>query len=147
MVFYVCHGRVDVDISGVQFSAGKGSVFQVPRGESRCCRLGSVSILTCRKGTTTAFRTHMTGKRGCSLHRDAFQPRAKYPLRRPRPRIQGPKVRSSLKRHLLRQRGEAGPRASKRPAGSFAFVLFLAPFPLFSLSFGVLMLVGPKSAI
>ncbi|CAL5872291.1 uncharacterized protein PFLUO_LOCUS6552 [Penicillium psychrofluorescens] len=32
MVFYVCHGRVDVDISGVQFSAGKGSVFQVPRG-------------------------------------------------------------------------------------------------------------------
>ncbi|KAF7161843.1 hypothetical protein CNMCM6106_008954 [Aspergillus hiratsukae] len=32
MVFYVCHGRVQVDISGVQFSAGKGSVFQVPRG-------------------------------------------------------------------------------------------------------------------
>lgn len=34
MVFYVCHGRVQVDISGVQFSAGKGCVFQVPRGES-----------------------------------------------------------------------------------------------------------------
>ncbi|KAJ5145660.1 uncharacterized protein N7515_000224 [Penicillium bovifimosum] len=33
MVFYVCHGRVQVDISGVQFSAGKGCVFQVPRGE------------------------------------------------------------------------------------------------------------------
>lgn len=33
MVFYVCHGRVLVDISGVQFSAGKGCVFQVPRGE------------------------------------------------------------------------------------------------------------------
>ncbi|OJJ89466.1 Cupin domain protein [Aspergillus glaucus CBS 516.65] len=32
MVFYVCHGRVQVDISGVQFSVGKGSVFQVPRG-------------------------------------------------------------------------------------------------------------------
>ncbi|KAJ5216770.1 hypothetical protein N7468_009778 [Penicillium chermesinum] len=32
MVFYVTHGRVQVDISGVQFSAGKGSVFQVPRG-------------------------------------------------------------------------------------------------------------------
>ncbi|KNG82556.1 Cupin domain protein [Aspergillus nomiae NRRL 13137] len=32
MVFYVCHGRVQVDISGVQFSAGKGCVFQVPRG-------------------------------------------------------------------------------------------------------------------
>ncbi|CAG8944898.1 unnamed protein product [Penicillium salamii] len=32
MVFYVCHGRVQVDISGVQFSAGKGCVFQIPRG-------------------------------------------------------------------------------------------------------------------
>ncbi|OJJ44190.1 hypothetical protein ASPZODRAFT_849409 [Penicilliopsis zonata CBS 506.65] len=32
MVFYVCHGRVQVDVSGVQFSAGKGCVFQVPRG-------------------------------------------------------------------------------------------------------------------
>ncbi|KAJ6001793.1 hypothetical protein N7522_007020 [Penicillium canescens] len=32
MVFYVCHGRVQVDISGIQFSAGKGCVFQVPRG-------------------------------------------------------------------------------------------------------------------
>ncbi|CAI7584161.1 unnamed protein product [Penicillium pancosmium] len=32
MVFYVCNGRVQVDISGVQFSAGKGCVFQVPRG-------------------------------------------------------------------------------------------------------------------
>jgi centromere protein C len=33
MVFYVCYGRVQVDICGVQFSAGKGSVFQIPRGE------------------------------------------------------------------------------------------------------------------
>lgn len=33
MVFYVCNGRVQVDVSGVQFSAGKGCVFQVPRGE------------------------------------------------------------------------------------------------------------------
>ncbi|KAI9368077.1 hypothetical protein BJX61DRAFT_247793 [Aspergillus egyptiacus] len=32
MVFYVVHGRVLVDVSGVQFSAGKGCVFQVPRG-------------------------------------------------------------------------------------------------------------------
>ncbi|KAF9885450.1 hypothetical protein FE257_012886 [Aspergillus nanangensis] len=32
MVFYVCQGRVQVDVSGVQFSAGKGCVFQVPRG-------------------------------------------------------------------------------------------------------------------
>ncbi|KAL3478009.1 kinetochore CENP-C fungal-like protein [Aspergillus californicus] len=32
MVFYVVHGRVLIDISGVQFSAGKGCVFQVPRG-------------------------------------------------------------------------------------------------------------------
>ncbi|KAJ5584115.1 uncharacterized protein N7459_003915 [Penicillium hispanicum] len=32
MVFYVCHGRVQVGISDVQFTAGKGSVFQVPRG-------------------------------------------------------------------------------------------------------------------
>jgi centromere protein C len=34
MVFYVVYGRVLVDISGVQFSAGKGCVFQVPRGTS-----------------------------------------------------------------------------------------------------------------
>ncbi|GLA56553.1 hypothetical protein AtubIFM54640_000209 [Aspergillus tubingensis] len=32
MVFYICQGRVQVDISGVRFSAGKGCVFQVPRG-------------------------------------------------------------------------------------------------------------------
>ncbi|KAL4928241.1 Cupin domain protein [Aspergillus undulatus] len=32
MIFYVVNGRVLVDISGVQFSAGKGCVFQVPRG-------------------------------------------------------------------------------------------------------------------
>lgn len=136
MVFYVCHGRVDVDISGVQFSAGKGSVFQVPRGESPYCRLGSVSILTSRKGTTTAFKTHMTGKRGYSLRRDAFQPRPKCPLRRPRPGILGPKAKSSLKGHRLRQRGEVGPRASRRPANSLAlsevfFLFFFLPQCLF----------------
>jgi centromere protein C len=32
MVFYVCYGRVQVDVSGCQFSVGKGCVFQVPRG-------------------------------------------------------------------------------------------------------------------
>lgn len=32
MLFYVCKGRVQVDVSGIQFSAGKGCVFQVPRG-------------------------------------------------------------------------------------------------------------------
>lgn len=32
MIFFVCKGRVQVDVSGVQFSAGKGCVFQVPRG-------------------------------------------------------------------------------------------------------------------
>ncbi|RAH44216.1 Cupin domain protein [Aspergillus brunneoviolaceus CBS 621.78] len=32
MVFYICNGRVQVDVSGVRFSAGKGCVFQVPRG-------------------------------------------------------------------------------------------------------------------
>ena len=35
MVFYVCQGRVQIDISGVQFSAGKGCVFQIPRGKPR----------------------------------------------------------------------------------------------------------------
>ncbi|KAK2755671.1 hypothetical protein FQN54_005820 [Arachnomyces sp. PD_36] len=34
MVFFVYRGRVQVDISGVQFSVGKGGVFQVPRGNS-----------------------------------------------------------------------------------------------------------------
>lgn len=34
MVFYVCFGRVQVDINGVQFTAGKGCIFQVPRGNS-----------------------------------------------------------------------------------------------------------------
>ncbi|KAI7976057.1 hypothetical protein EIK77_008075 [Talaromyces pinophilus] len=32
MVFYVCYGRVQVDINGVQFTAGRGCIFQVPRG-------------------------------------------------------------------------------------------------------------------
>ncbi|EED15061.1 Cupin domain protein [Talaromyces stipitatus ATCC 10500] len=32
MVFYVCYGRVQVDINGVQFTAGKGCIFQVHRG-------------------------------------------------------------------------------------------------------------------
>lgn len=40
MVFYVCYGRVQVDISGVQFSAGKGSVFQIPRGELTSNHIG-----------------------------------------------------------------------------------------------------------
>ncbi|OAX78764.1 hypothetical protein ACJ72_06927 [Emergomyces africanus] len=31
MVFFVYHGRIRVDVSGLQFSAGKGCVFQVPR--------------------------------------------------------------------------------------------------------------------
>lgn len=34
MVFFVHTGRVQVDISGVQFSAGKGCVFHVPCGNS-----------------------------------------------------------------------------------------------------------------
>lgn len=33
MVFFVYYGRIRVDIAGLQFSAGKGCVFQVPRGE------------------------------------------------------------------------------------------------------------------
>ncbi|BDD57966.1 hypothetical protein MAP00_003280 [Monascus purpureus] len=36
MLFYVCRGRIQVDVSGVQFSAGKGCVFQVPRGIIYC---------------------------------------------------------------------------------------------------------------
>lgn len=45
MVFYVCRGRVEVDVSGVPFSAGKGCVFQVPRGQfplvhTRLCVFG-----------------------------------------------------------------------------------------------------------
>jgi centromere protein C len=51
MVFYVCHGRVQVDISGVQFSAGKGCVFQVPRGELHLSVLMSINLLT----ATTLF--------------------------------------------------------------------------------------------
>lgn len=43
MVFYVCHGRVQVSISDVQFSAGKGSVFQVPRGKSLCVLLSGTT--------------------------------------------------------------------------------------------------------
>ncbi|PGG98522.1 hypothetical protein AJ79_08836 [Helicocarpus griseus UAMH5409] len=34
MVFFVYHGRIRVDVSGLQFSAGKGCVFQVPRGNN-----------------------------------------------------------------------------------------------------------------
>jgi len=34
MVFFVYHGRIQVEISGLKFSAGKGCVFQVPRGNN-----------------------------------------------------------------------------------------------------------------
>ncbi|DAA79484.1 TPA_exp: Cupin domain protein [Trichophyton benhamiae CBS 112371] len=34
MVFFVYYGRIRVDIAGLQFSAGKGCVFQVPRGNN-----------------------------------------------------------------------------------------------------------------
>ena len=34
MVFFVHHGRIHVEVAGLRFSAGKGCVFQVPRGES-----------------------------------------------------------------------------------------------------------------
>ena len=34
MVFFVFHGRIQVDVAGLQFSAGKGTVFQVPRGKA-----------------------------------------------------------------------------------------------------------------
>ncbi|KAK2801079.1 hypothetical protein FQN50_007887 [Emmonsiellopsis sp. PD_5] len=34
MIFFVYRGRIHVDIAGLQFSAGKGSVFQVPRGNN-----------------------------------------------------------------------------------------------------------------
>lgn len=33
MVFFVYYGRINVDLSGLQFGVGKGCVFQVPRGE------------------------------------------------------------------------------------------------------------------
>lgn len=33
MVFYMIHGRIQIEIAGLQFSAGKGTVFQVPRGK------------------------------------------------------------------------------------------------------------------
>ncbi|KAK2741453.1 hypothetical protein FQN57_005586 [Myotisia sp. PD_48] len=34
LVFFVFKGRIRVELSGLQFSAGKGSVFQVPRGNN-----------------------------------------------------------------------------------------------------------------
>ncbi|WEW61835.1 mitotic fidelity of chromosome transmission- protein [Emydomyces testavorans] len=34
MVFFVYRGRIRVDVSGLEFSAGKGCVFQVPRGNN-----------------------------------------------------------------------------------------------------------------
>ncbi|EEH03821.1 cupin domain-containing protein [Histoplasma capsulatum G186AR] len=34
MVFFVYHGRIRVNVSDLQFSAGKGCVFQVPRGNN-----------------------------------------------------------------------------------------------------------------
>lgn len=45
MVFFVYRGRVQVDISGVQFSVGKGGVFQVPRGKYSIVRKDGVPYL------------------------------------------------------------------------------------------------------
>lgn len=82
MVFYVCHGRVQVDISGVQFSAGKGCVFQVPRGKivsSGCARLVStsfafslrmlISIFPGLQAIITASPTRMERTLGSSLRK------------------------------------------------------------------------------
>lgn len=44
MVFYVCHGRVLVDVSGVGFSAGKGCVFQVPRGKLHSTNPNDIAV-------------------------------------------------------------------------------------------------------
>lgn len=33
MIFWVNSGRVQVDISGTEFSIGRGGMWQVPRGE------------------------------------------------------------------------------------------------------------------
>ncbi|KAL4881509.1 hypothetical protein BJY04DRAFT_60359 [Aspergillus karnatakaensis] len=75
MIFYVVNGRVLVDISGVQFSAGKGCVFQVPRGESRN------SLMTCttnsRQETTTVLPTLIPRMRDYSSHKDVFPVRLK----------------------------------------------------------------------
>lgn len=35
MVFWVFYGRVRVEVAGIEFSIGKGGMWQVPRGESQ----------------------------------------------------------------------------------------------------------------
>lgn len=73
MVFYVCRGRVQIDISGVQFSAGKGCVFQVPRGKQAFTRGRSTGLTLKRKAITTALLIHTTWMRGCFSPKAVFQ--------------------------------------------------------------------------
>ncbi|CEN61480.1 Putative Cupin domain protein (AFU_orthologue; AFUA_1G07590) [Aspergillus calidoustus] len=93
MVFYVVYGRVLVDISGVQFSAGKGCVFQVPR---------VLPIPTARTP-------------GCSSHRAVFLQKAtRPPGLLPKPT---PSTANRIPRQLARRLppAKADQRGSRRP--------------------------------
>lgn len=107
MVFYVCHGRVQVDISGVQFSAGKGCVFQVPRGEfhfdlgqlSVC--IGLLTLVISSQGTITVLQTPIKKRPGCSSRKVVSPMRTRTKMVHPRcPRMSV--LKANLRPTLLR---------------------------------------------
>jgi hypothetical protein len=80
MVFYVCNGRVQIDVSGVQFSAGKGCVFQVPRGKPLHAQHKSTKLIRFQV-TTTALPTQAKWMRGSFSRRVACLRKTTAPLR------------------------------------------------------------------
>lgn len=142
MVFYVCYGRVQVDICGVQFSAGKGSVFQIPRGELTLpITSTTIHLLThfIWQAITTVSKTHMTRMPDYSSPNAVFQKEVKSPCK---PRMQR---RASLKLRAVPPKSQLQSlgvdlRASKRPNECFGS-LFFFPLLLFRVSCAQLELV------
>lgn len=73
MVFWVFSGRVRVDVSGTDFSIGRGGMWQVPRGKRSCPPPGSVLLDANRipQVTSTASRISTGSPRVCSSPRAA----------------------------------------------------------------------------
>jgi mannose-6-phosphate isomerase-like protein (cupin superfamily) len=68
MIFCVCQGRVQVDINGVQFTAGKGCMFQVPRGVSLPLSLSEYPTSSNGRRQPLQLRKHVPQGRAALLH-------------------------------------------------------------------------------
>ncbi|KAH8704273.1 kinetochore CENP-C fungal-like protein [Talaromyces proteolyticus] len=98
MVFYVCQGRVQVDVNGIQFTAGKGCVFQVPRGNHYS--FANIYHKDARLFFTQAFLPTEEENTTENISKEAVEPDldSEVPLPRPKGRGRGrPKAKAASK--------------------------------------------------